>query len=152
MPGKGSMMIKIDIEKAYDRLCWPFIRDTLACTRIPMKWVNNIMHCVESSKLAILWNGKRMEWFKPTRGIRQGDAISPYLFVLCMERLGHIIYEVVLERWKHVQASRNGPKLLHLFFADDLISFAEALVAQIKLVMDFAFRGFVLPRGKKLAS
>ena len=101
-----------------------------------MKWVDNIMHCVESSRMAILWNGKKLEWFEPTQGLRQGDAISLYLVVLCMERLGHIIQaEVESGQWKQVKASRYGPKLSHLFFADDLISFVEASVDRIRVVM-----------------
>ena len=72
-------------------------------------------------------HGNCMEWEED--GVvetykRYQTAISPYLFVMCMERLGHIVHEeVVSERWKHVQASQNGPKLSHLVFADDLISF-----------------------------
>ena len=111
MPGKGSMMIKIDLEQAYDRLCWPFIRDTLACTRISMSW---------STISCIVWNQANWQLYGMGRGwsclnLQEGDAISPYLFVMCMERLGHIVHEeVVSERWKHVQASRNGPQTLTL--------------------------------------
>ena len=61
------------------------------------------MHCVEIVKRPIIWNGKNLEWFNHTKGIRQGDPISPYLFVLCMECLGHIINHAILEgRWKPI--------------------------------------------------
>ena len=68
------MTIKIDLKKAYDHLSWAFIGDTLDLLGLPPSWVRN---------------GKKLKSFKPSRGIRQGDVISLYIFVLCMERLGH---------------------------------------------------------------
>ena len=102
--GRGFMTIKIDLEKASDRLSWQFLRETLNLLHVPSSWVQNIMQCVETTRIAIIWNGKQLHWFKPTRGIRQGDPISPYLFVLCMERIGHIIHsEVNIINWKPIQ-------------------------------------------------
>ena len=66
----GLMTIKIDMEKAYDRLSWGFIKDTLKMAGFPPNWVSNIMHCIETSRLAVLWNGKQLEWFKLEREIR----------------------------------------------------------------------------------
>ena len=87
--------------------------------------------------MSVVWNGKHLNWFKPSRGIRQGDAISPYIFNLCMEMLGRLIYSAVESgRWKPIKLSRAGPRLSHLFFVDDLILFIEALVDQIQVVMD----------------
>lgn len=82
--GKSYMILKIDLEKAYDRLSWSFIRDTFWEVGIDDGLVRNIMTCVETSRMATLWNGKQLGWFKPGRGIRHGDSISPYLFVLCI--------------------------------------------------------------------
>ena len=68
-----------------------------------------------------------MDWFKSTRGIRQGDAISPYLFVLYTERLGHIINHAInASKWKPIKLSKKGPYLSHLFFAKNLLHFAKA--------------------------
>ena len=64
--------------KSYDHLSWQFIRDALNKLRIPKSWENNIMHCVQTTRLAVVWNGKQLSWIKPSRGIRQGDAILPY--------------------------------------------------------------------------
>ncbi|XP_031111997.1 uncharacterized protein LOC116015970 [Ipomoea triloba] len=123
----GYMMLKIDLEKTYDRLDWGFIRDTLSDVGFNEKWTKNIMCRVESSTLKILWNGKQLDEIIPSRGIRQGDSISPYIFVLCMERLSHIIKnEMQKGNWKGVRPSRYGPQLCHLFFADDLVFFAKA--------------------------
>lgn len=69
--------------------------------------------------------------------MRQGDPLSPYLFVLCMEKLSHLInYQVAQRKWKPVKASRNGPAISHLFFADDLILFAEASVSQTDVMRE----------------
>ena len=68
-----------------------------------------------------------MEPILPSRGIRQGDPLSPYLFILCMEILGHLIEEKCDEkRWTPVKSSINGVALLHLFFTDDLVLFVKA--------------------------
>ena len=133
----GYMMVKIDFEKAYDRLRWKFIRETLMELRLPQLMVDVVMNCIESAKLNILWNGEPMEAFQPSRGIRQGDPLSPYLYVLCMERLSHLIdREVQLGSWKPVRASRNGPPISNLAFADDLILFSEASVEQAEIMMN----------------
>ena len=77
------------------------------------------------------------EMFQPTRGIRQGDPLSPYVFVACMERLSHIIdAECQLGRWKPLQASRGGPQISHLMFADDVVLFAEGTVEQAQVIHD----------------
>lgn len=82
---KGIVAYKIDLEKAYDRVSWD-IELTLRDFGFPDGIINLILWCIKSSNLSILWNGNKLESFKPTRGLRQGDPLSPYLFVLCMER------------------------------------------------------------------
>lgn len=134
---KGQMAIKIDLEKAYDRLSWKFIRSTLISTGMDGKMVDLILSCVSSTSLSIAWNGGKTDSFSPSRGIRQGDPLSPYLFVLCMDRLSHIIQDEVDQgQWKAVSISKNGPKISHLMFADDLLLFAEASDKQMLIVQD----------------
>ena len=85
------------------------------------------MSCVTSVSSSLLFNGGRLEAFTPSRGIRQGDPLSPYLFILCMEYLGHLIEgKCTTKDWNPVKASRSGPPFSHLFFADDLVLFATA--------------------------
>ena len=128
--------MKIDFEKAYDRLRWSFLRESLMELSLPQLMVDIVMNCVTSAKLQILWNGEPMEAFQPTRGIRQGDPLSPYLYVICMERLAHLIErEVQLGTWKPVRASRQGPVVSNLAFADDLNLFCEASVEQANIMM-----------------
>lgn len=88
---RGYMAIKIDLEKAYDRLSWDFIQDTLDDVGFNSTWVRIIMECIRTPRMAVLWKGKRLHWFRPSRGVRQGDAMSLAIFVLCIERLSRMI-------------------------------------------------------------
>ena len=126
--GRGRVMaIKLDLEKTYDRLEWSFIRDTLYLYIFPSWLISLIMSCVSSSSISILVNGRALELFYPSRGIRQGDPLSPYLFILCMEVLGALIEEKCKAKlWNFVKASQGGPDFSHVFFEDDLMLFAKA--------------------------
>lgn len=124
---KGGMILKIDMEKAYDQIEWEFVANTLREAGIPSTLSSIMMECVTNSQFRLLCNGETTEIISPSRGMRQGDPVSPYLCVLRMDRLSHIICkEVDGGRWKPLQASSRWPKISYLFFADDLLLFAEA--------------------------
>lgn len=93
-----------------------------------------------------------MESFQPTRGIRRGDPLSPYLFILCMEVLGALIVEKCEEKlWDQVSASRGGVAFSHLFFADDLVLFAKANVKNCMAVKD-VLDTFCMLSGQKVCA
>ena len=84
------------------------------------------MNCISSSSISILFNGGKLDKFQPTRGIRQTDPLSPYIFLLCMEFLGYLIDKECMEKkWNPMKASRTNLEISHLFFADDLMFFAK---------------------------
>ena len=119
---KYFMAIKIDLAKAYDRLEWNFIHKVLIAFHFPEGLVDLIMNCISSSSISILFNGGKLDKFQPTRGIRQGDPLSPYIFLLCMEFLGYLIDKECMEKkWTPMKASRANLEISHLFFADDLM-------------------------------
>ncbi|XP_021734876.1 uncharacterized protein LOC110701551 [Chenopodium quinoa] len=132
----GLITVKIDFEEAYYRLRWSFIRESLMKLHLPQLIIEVVMKCISSIKLQILWNREPTEASFPSRGIRQGDPLSPYLYVICMERLAHSIErEVKLGVRILVRASRNGPPISNLAFVDDLILFSHASVEQAEIMM-----------------
>ncbi|OMO73242.1 reverse transcriptase [Corchorus capsularis] len=133
----GFMMLKIDLEKAYDRLEWSFIRETLVFFNFPVHLIKLIMSCICSANLAVLVNGGKSEEFTPSRGIRQGDPLSPYIFILCLEFLSLTIsHKMQLKQWKGFRICRGGPVFSHLFFADDLVLFSKASMESCVLIKE----------------
>lgn len=90
-----------------------------------------VCHCVNSPTTRVLWNGESTEAFSLSRRVRQGDPLSPYLFVLCIERLSQLFSFMVEQKlWKPIRLSRNGLLLYPLCFADTIILFGEASIDQ----------------------
>lgn len=92
----------------------------------PISLISLIMKCVTMVTIHVHWTRVFSDSFPLSRGIRQCDPLSLYLFV-CIERLEHLIdLEVSRGRSKLIMLSRMGPHLSHLFFVDDLILFFKA--------------------------
>lgn len=101
----GFFAIKVDLSKAYDKHSWHFIRKVLMEVGLPFNMIELIMPGVTSVCSNVNWHGRRTDFFHPLRGIRQGDPISPYLFVMCMDKLSHLISQKVEEgSWKGLRA------------------------------------------------
>ena len=111
----GCMAIKIDLEKAYDRLEWSFIYKILQVFHFPQNIIKLIMSCVSFTNISILVNRGKLDSFAPSRGIRQGDPLSPYLFILCMEYLSYLIEEKCIDgNWTPIKASCGNVGISHL--------------------------------------
>ena len=89
----GVMSLKLDMSKAYDRMEWCFLEAVLVRLGFDDHWVGLIMQCVSTAKYAFLINGKPCGKLQPSRGLRQGDPLSPYLFLLCAE-----VFSTLLDR------------------------------------------------------
>lgn len=94
-----------------------------------------IKRCISSVEYKVLLNGEKTEEFKPSCGLRQGDPLSPYLFVLGMEKLSQLVNVCVdAQQWKTIRVSKEGSGNSHVFFADDFILFAEATSENARLM------------------
>lgn len=122
-----TMAVKTDMSKAYDRLEWSFLRDVMVRFGFHPTWVHWIMECVSSVSYSYLINGGAHGCVVPSRGIRQGDPLSPYLFILCSEVLSGLCSKA-LEQGKlcGIKVARNSPPLNHLLFADDTMFFCKS--------------------------
>ena len=93
----------------------------------PVNWIERVMSCVTTPSFSILINGKPYGMIHPSRGIRQGDPLSPYLFLLCAEGFTALLKKAELEgRIKGVSICRGAPKVTNLMFVDDSLLFCQA--------------------------
>ncbi|KAK3221803.1 hypothetical protein Dsin_008828 [Dipteronia sinensis] len=136
----GSMALKLDMSKAYDHMEWSFFISMMEKMGFSDRWVNRIRDCISSVSFAFNLNGDVCGSVKPSRGLRQGDPLSPYLFPICAEGLSCILRQAVINnRMAGFQCIRAGPNISHLFFADDCLLFSKASEKDcrtIKYVLD----------------
>ena len=132
---QGAMAIKLDMSKAYDRVEWPFLSQVMIRMGFDEEWVALIMRCVRSASFSFLVNGLPRGHIIPSRGLRQGDPLSPYLFLFCAEGLIGLLRQA--EARGALQGFRvcpNAPTISHLCFADDTLVFCGANPSQATVV------------------
>lgn len=124
-------MMKIDLFKAYDTVSWSFLQWMLSQLDFPPRFICWIMECITTPSFSVLLNGSIHGHFRSGRGLRQGDPLSPYLFVICMEYLSRDLKRLDRSITFQYHPSCNPIKLVHLAFADDLMLFARGDIPSV---------------------
>ncbi|KAH1066243.1 hypothetical protein J1N35_031230 [Gossypium stocksii] len=115
------------MSKAYDRVEWDFLAGMMSRLGFCQDWVILIMRCVCSVTFTMGINESISDVFSPSRGLRQGDPLSPYLFLICAEGLSTLLNEAKHKRlMKGAPIGRERFAINHLFFANDCILFGDA--------------------------
>ena len=118
---KLCMMLKLDLSKAFDKLKWNFIGKVLEAFGFHQSWIRWITSLISTPLLSVLINGVPSKPFNPSRGIRQGDLLSPFLFILMSKGLGHVLSNAkATGSFKGLSLHDHTP-LTHPQFVDDNI-------------------------------
>ncbi|KAL9687816.1 hypothetical protein QQ045_032223 [Rhodiola kirilowii] len=123
----GYLSLKLDLSKAYDRVEWRFIEKMMLKMGFAEDWIKKVVLCISTVSYRIRINESISEIIRPERGLRQGDPISPYLFLLCAEWLTYAINDSQrLGLVEGIKINREAPVVSHLMFADDCLIFCKA--------------------------
>ncbi|XP_010495447.1 PREDICTED: uncharacterized protein LOC104772543 [Camelina sativa] len=134
--GPKRIVIKVDIAKAFDTLSWDFLFTCLKALEIPNQYLRWLQACICTPNFTIGYNGTVQGYFKGRRGLRQGDPLSPYLFVIAMNNLSLMLNKAAEEGKFLYHHNCDTAKLTHLCFADDLLIFVDGSVSSVQNVLE----------------
>lgn len=93
--GSARCAMKMDIRKAYDSMEWDFLRVVLHCFGYPSQLIHLTMECVTIARFSVIFNGELAGFYPSSRGLKQGDPLFPYLFVMVMEVLTGMLNQAI---------------------------------------------------------
>ncbi|GAA0162662.1 hypothetical protein LIER_18702 [Lithospermum erythrorhizon] len=130
-----SCMLMLDIRKAFDTVSWSFLEDVLKGFGLPELFIGWIMACIRKPTFSISFNGVLHGYFEGKRGLRQGDPMSPALFLLCIEYLSRLLKMKTGGYIFSFHPKCQGAQITHLAFADDLMLFSYGDMASVDVLM-----------------
>eukprot|EP00253_Pinus_taeda_P031554 PITA_31554 len=134
---RKGMMIKLDLSKAYDRLNWRYLCAVLAAYDFEKRWIEWIFSMVSTPIFSILVNSNPSKPFNASRGIRQGDPLSPFLFILAADGLGRIIKrESRRNKLRGLKLWGNNLAITHQQFVDDIMLFGEVSLREVRIIKE----------------
>ncbi|CAA7020699.1 unnamed protein product [Microthlaspi erraticum] len=133
--GPKRITIKVDIAKAFDSVSWEFLFNCLEGLELPEQYRKWLKACICTTNFTVGYNGMVQGYFKGKRGLRQGDPLSPYLFVIAMNCLSLMLNKAAGDKKFTYHKGCAGSKLTHLCFADDLLIFAEGTLESVQNVL-----------------
>lgn len=122
---QGGMLLKIDLSKAFDKLSWSYIKHMLTAFSFSPTSVRWLMNLISSPLYSILVNGIPSKPYSPSKGICQGDPLSPFLFIIMAEGLGHLIKNVVQSHDLRGISAHGTSVITHQKFVDDNMLFGH---------------------------
>lgn len=133
----GVAALKLDMSKAYDKVEWHFLEAMMSKLGFPERWIGLIMKCCSTVKYRFKLNGTLTKEVCQERGLRQGDPISPYLFLICAEAFSSLLNSAELDgRLGGVRIAANAPSFNHLLFADDSLILMEVTEESAQHLLD----------------
>ena len=127
---ENDIFCKLDIEKAYDNVDWYFLLTVMQKMGFGEKWIGWIKWYISTASFSVLVNGTLTGFFQSSKGLRQGDPFSPYLFVIAMEVFSSLLKRVVdggfMSSCRVQGRSEEGVQISHLLFTDDTLVFCQA--------------------------
>lgn len=129
-------LIKVNLRKAYDSISWSFLQQVLEGLGFPYLFSSWVLECVSMAAYSLIINGNMCGFFKGRRGLRQGDLMSPFLFVLCLEYLSRSLNVAIADSEFNFHPKGKKLRISHLAFADDLMLFAKGDAPSISIIMD----------------
>nr|XP_048336943.1 uncharacterized protein LOC107411956 [Ziziphus jujuba var. spinosa] len=131
--GQGLVAFKIDMQKAYDRVDWGVLTRILSKLGFSHKINGLILRCISTESVELLLNGSVCGKVNMERGIRQGDPLSPFLFIIYSELLSRMLQKLEREGKIHgVKIGRTNPAISHLLFTDDILLFCRADLREMR--------------------
>jgi len=147
---KNGVMVKVDFEKAYDSVNWTFLYYMMGRLGSSPLWIKWIKACMESASVSVLVNGSPIEEFKPNRGLRQGDPLAPFLFLIVAEGLSGLMRNAKSACiFTGVEVGSQRVQVDLLQFADDTLFFCSPTYQNV-LVIKAMLRSFELVSGLRV--